>query len=145
MPIGAGAVVSGTGLAGGADPENIRLVGGDGESVAVRHPGRPQLDPAGVDLDDPAAALANQMVMVNGIAEAEQRLTGFTPEHVDPARIHQPLQGAVDGRQPDGTAEAGVQVRQVAASPRRNRNRFIRGFIAFAELAGFLTYKVDAR
>ena len=109
-PIGAGVVVSGTGPAGGAHPENIRLVVGDGESVAVRHPGRPQLDPAGVDLDDPAAALANQMVMVHGIAEAEQRLAGLAAEDVDPSRVHQPLEGAVDGGQPDGTAEAGVEV-----------------------------------
>jgi len=78
--------------------------------MAVRDPGRPQLDPAGVDLDHPAAALANQMVMVHGIAEAEQRLAGFAPEHVHPARIDQPLQRAVDGGQPDGTAEAGVEV-----------------------------------
>jgi hypothetical protein len=42
--------------------------------MALRDPRRPQLDPAGVDLDDPPAAAANQMVMVDGIAEAEQRL-----------------------------------------------------------------------
>ena len=50
------------------------------------------------------------MVMVHGIAEAEQRLAGFAPEHVHPARIHQPLERAVDGGQPDGTSEPGVQV-----------------------------------
>ena len=87
---GAGLSLSGAPLAGGADPENIRLVVGDDESVAVRHPRRPQLDPAGVDLDHPAAAAANQMVMVHGIAEAEQRLAGFAAEHVDPSRFHQP-------------------------------------------------------
>jgi hypothetical protein len=69
-----GVAVSGTALAGRAHSENIRLVVGDGESMAVRDPGRPQLDPAGVDLDDLPAAAANQMVMVHGIAEAEQRL-----------------------------------------------------------------------
>ena len=101
---------SGAGLAGGAHPENIRLVVGDGESVAVRDPGRPQLHPARVDLDDPATALANQMVMMDRIAEAEQRLTGFAPEHVHPARINQPLEGTVDRGQSDGTAEAGMEV-----------------------------------
>jgi hypothetical protein len=83
---------------------------GDRESVAVGDPGCPQLHPAGVDLHHPAATLANQVVMVNGIAEAEQRLAGFAPEHVDPADIHQPLQGPVHGGQPYRTAEAGVQV-----------------------------------
>ena len=87
VPIGTGIAVSAAGLAGGAHPENIRLVVGDGESVAVRHPGRPQVHPAGVDLDNPATALANQMVMVHGIAEAEQRLAGFAPEHIHPAGI----------------------------------------------------------
>jgi hypothetical protein len=83
---------------------------GDEESVAVRHPRGPQLDPAGVDLDHPAAALANQMMMVHGIAEPEQRLAGFAAEHVDPSRFHQTLEGAVDGGQPDRAAEAGVEV-----------------------------------
>jgi SAM-dependent methyltransferase len=50
------------------------------------------------------------MVMVHRIAEAEQRLAGFTPEHVHPARVDQPLEGTVNGRQPDGTAETGVEV-----------------------------------
>ena len=100
--------MSGTRLAVGADPENIRLVAGDGESVAVGHPGRPQVDPAGVDLDDPSATLANQMMMVDGIAEPEPRLAGFPPEHVNPSRLHQPLKGPVDGCQPDRAAEVGV-------------------------------------
>jgi SAM-dependent methyltransferase len=50
------------------------------------------------------------MVMVHGIAEAEQRLTAFTPEDINPARVDQPLEGAVDGRQPDAAVEAGVEV-----------------------------------
>src|SRR4029450_8966403 len=105
---GAGLSRSGAPLAVGADPENIRLVVGDDESGAGGRPRGPQLDPAGVDLDHPPAALANQMMMVHGIAEAEQRLAGFAAEHVDPSRFHQPLQGAVDGGQPDRAAEAGV-------------------------------------
>ena len=108
--IGAGVAVSGTALAGRAHPENIGLVVGDGESVAVRHPRRPQVHSAGVDLDHPAAAAANQMVMVHGIAEAEQRLAGFTPEHVHPARLHQPLEGPVHGGQAHRMAKAGVKV-----------------------------------
>jgi len=95
VPIGTGIGVSGAGLAGGAHPENIRLMVGDGESVAVRHPGRPQVHPAGVDLDDPATALANQMVMVHGIAEAEQRLAGFAPELR--VRRNYPYAGKGDG------------------------------------------------
>src|ERR687895_707862 len=96
-----------------SDIDKSEIAEGQAYQLSIRHPdgstqqldiseknyrdlGRPQLHPARVDLDDPATALANQMVMVNRIAEAEQRLPGFAPEHVHPARIDQPLKGAVD-------------------------------------------------
>jgi hypothetical protein len=50
------------------------------------------------------------VMMVDRIAEAEQRLAGVTPEHVNSSGIDQPLQGSVDRRQTNRTTEVGVQV-----------------------------------
>src|SRR5436309_13425332 len=53
----------------GAQPEDVGLVRGDREAPSSGRRGRPPLDLTGGDLDDPAAPLADQEVVVAGIAQ----------------------------------------------------------------------------
>src|SRR5574341_1176393 len=71
---------------------------------------RPRLNLARVDLFDSPAALADQMVMVNGSAEAEQRLAALAPEDVDLPRVDQALKCPVDGGQAHSSVELRVEV-----------------------------------
>ena len=58
----------------------------------------------------PAAALADQMVMVEGVAEPVQRLTAVPPEDIDLAAVDQALERPVYGRKADPPAQLRVEV-----------------------------------
>jgi hypothetical protein len=98
------------GLAGEAEPEDVGLVAGDGEATTAGDPFGPRLHLAGVDLLHPAAAFADQVVMVEGVAEPVQRLAAVPPEDIDLAAVDQALERPVDGRKADPPAQLRMEV-----------------------------------
>jgi hypothetical protein len=93
------------GLALGADAEDVRLMAADHEAAALSDPSCPRLDLAGVDLLNPLAAVADEMVMVDRTAEPVHGLATVVAEDVDLAAVDELLQSAVDRGKPDAAAQ----------------------------------------
>jgi hypothetical protein len=110
VPVATDGLVPRLGLAGEAEPEDVGLVAGDGEATTAGDPLGPRLHLAGVDLLHPAAAFADQVVMVEGVAEPVQRLAAVPPEDIDLAAVDQALKRPVDGRKADPPAQLRVEV-----------------------------------
>src|SRR5437867_1494047 len=98
--------------AGGAQPEDVGLVGGDREAPSSGRRGRPPLDLTGGDLDDPAAPLADQVVVVAGIAQLVRDLPLAGREGPGVPRLRQRLERSIDRGQAGpstGSSQPGVQ------------------------------------
>ena len=85
----------------GAGAEDLQRVGDVGEAVLGGDRVGPALDGRPLDLDGRAALAADEVVVVRVRAAAVDRLAVLGPQHVDLAALAEPLEGAVDRRQPD--------------------------------------------
>ena len=93
-----------------AGPEDLQGVAHLGEAVLGGDRPGPALDGRPLDLDGPAAAAADQVVVVGVGAAPVDRLAVLGAQHVDLAGVGEPLQGPVDGGQPDRLAAPAEQV-----------------------------------
>ncbi len=97
------------GRAGAAEPEQLDSVLHLTEPVAPGHIARPPLELALAYLLDPPAVAAGQVVVVAAAAQQKGLLAGVSADRVGLPGLGQPLQVAVDGREPD-TVEAPVEL-----------------------------------
>src|SRR5699024_9160689 len=87
--------------AGRAEAEDLDGVVDLAEAVLGGRPLRPRLDGGALDLLDPAAGPAHQVVVVPGAAPAVEQLAVLVAQGVELVLVGEDLQVAVDGGQAD--------------------------------------------